>query len=137
MRRSFRMAAVTLWGLLCVTTAVLWINSYHRAFEFGYYADKDSTGFYRDYDVFSDSGRIGYNWFWQYAPTYEMRGAFLYHTFEAGRQPDRLPWRWEKNDMGFYFAGFCYEDAASPGRLGWHTIAAPYWFLVMVFSIVP
>ena len=137
MRRPFRAAAVTLSSLLCAATAALWIYSYHSGFEYGDYADKDSTGFYRDYDIISDAGRISYTWFWQYSPTYPTRGAFLYHSFDPRPQADRFPWHWEKNDLGIYFAGFYYEDAASPSRLGWHTVAVPYWFLIILFFLLP
>jgi len=121
--------------LLCGVLLALWIASYRRAFTYGFYADKDATGFYRDYDIVSDSGQISYTWFWQYSPTYPTRGVFIYRSFDP--EPDRWPWWWKKNDMGFSFAGFYYENTASPSRLGWHTIAVPYWFLIFILMIIP
>ena len=124
-KRRMLNVATALSLLLCVAVVVLWIRSHRTSSVFGYYTDRGSDGWYRNFYFASYRGRVTFVSLRQKFADQLPRGRF--HAWD-----DETP----SPQPGTEFAGFGHFHVQ--GReMGWTEIRVPYWSVVLAAATAP
>ena len=122
--------------LLCVAVAGLWVLSGFRAVSLGHGGGPNAGGFTPEWQVGCRQGRVCWMLAWHWATSSPEDVGFY---FKSGPpRPVAFPWLliWTQN--GYGAGGFYVERMRAPAvRWDRRFVAAPNWFLIAMFLVLP